>query len=364
MERYPFSDESWTVAETLKHLPSPSFVPIAAPTYVPYVRGLCDNRNRIALAVESMKRHTTDEGWQIMEGLQHVGYTLCGTRLDVNSVYVPSILNVTNPVTAVVQDKREWDVNPKDFRDKSAKFISVESLRQRSDIFKVTILKDAHQRPPYHIASAMEIGCNAWIIYYHPRIVQHLAPYIRAEHLIRTYHSLDAAIVPPYSPEGRAGCLLSGAVSGAYPLRSMLVVKQMKLPQTTYLKHPGYHMQGCHTPEYLKTLSKFKVAICTASMYGYALRKIVEATACGCIVFTDLPSDERLPSIDENLVRVRRDATISTIIPILKKCLDVYDPERQAEFARRAIMTYDYRVQGETLAANIENMRRTYACAQ
>ena len=43
-----------------------------------------------------------------------------------------------------------------------------------------------------------------------------------------------------------------------------------------YLSHPGYGRSKCFTPEFLKILSIYKVAICTVSIYGYAVRKIVE----------------------------------------------------------------------------------------
>lgn len=240
-------------------LPHPGTPELPAPEYTGR------SGRGIALAVESMKRHMTDEGWQIMQAVESQGYTLCGDRCPLDSVDVPTIIANTQPGVVIVQDKREWDVSPKDFRDKAARFNHVGVLADHSDIFKLTILKDSHQRPDYHRESAQEIGCHAWIVYYHPRIVKHVAPYVRSEHLVRTYHSLDPALVPDYTPDNRRGCLISGAVSPVYPLRSLLIRKSAMIPNCEYLRHPGYHRNGCATPGYLQMLSQFKVAICTSS---------------------------------------------------------------------------------------------------
>jgi hypothetical protein len=308
-----------------------------------------------------MKRHTTDEGWQVMAGLEHSGYRLCGRRLSVDEVDVLTILRQTEPGIVVVQDKREWDVARRCFRDRSARFNNVQALASRPDIFCLTILKDAHQNPAYHSHSSAEMGVHAWIIYYNPKIVCYLAPFIRPQHLIRTYHSIDAQVVPAFSVSERRGCLLSGAVSGAYPLRAALIRQRQQLPEVTYLAHPRYHARGCMTPEYLKTLSRFKVAICTASRYGYALRKIIEATASGCAVVTDLPTDEVLPEIDGNLVRIPPVPQATDLRRLLLQIYADYDAQKQRDFAERAKDFYDYRNVGSRLATDIDTMRQNYS---
>ena len=105
------------------------------------------------------------------------------------------------------------------------------------------------------------------------------------------------------------------------------------------------------------------MAICTASIYGYALRKIIEATACGCVVVTDLPSDEVLPLIDGNLVRVRPDIPPRGMARLLLELYDGYNAERQAEFSRLARVYYDWRTSGLRLAHDIEQMRFKHAPA-
>src|SRR6516164_7470553 len=111
---------------------------LTEPIYAP---GVTPSGNYVALAVESMRRHMTDEGWQIMAGLQHAGYSLAGRDLPINETNVDRILEICNPVdTVVVQDKREWDLTgSKDFRDPLARFYGIETLASRPDIFKVTI---------------------------------------------------------------------------------------------------------------------------------------------------------------------------------------------------------------------------------
>lgn len=349
-----------TVDSVLSGILSPPIGRLVAPAYVRF-SSEPSTRSRIGLAVSSMKDHTSDEGWQQFVGLEHAGYQLCGHGLPINQTNVPRILAMTNPCTVVMQDKREWDsLTRRDFRDPLARFSEVSELSKRSDIFKLTILKDAHQRPQYHADSASEIGCHAWIVYYHPHIVAHLAPYVRSEHLIRTYHSVDASIVPYYSTFGRDGALLSGAISSAYPLRHRLLQSYNQLPKLTYLPHPGYHRRGCATPSFLRELTKYKVAICTSSIYGYSLRKIIEATAAGCVVVTDLPKDDVLPEIQDNLVWIHPDWSINRIRSIFKEIYAGYNPERQEHFSRITNEWYDYRAVGTRLAADIEKMKAIY----
>lgn len=346
-----------TVDDVIARLPKHDTPILPPPAYAPTNNYNC----RLGLAVASMKEHMTDEGWQIFNGLAHNGYKLCGYQLNESQTNLHDILRLHNPATLVVQDKREWDISTRDFRETRAHFKHIEVLKDRSDIFRLTIIKDAQQRPQYHSQSAVEIGCNAWICYYHPKIVHHLAPYTRPQHLVRTYHTLDPVQVPEYSSQDRKGCFLSGAISGAYPLRTRLVKSFNRLLETKYHSHPGYHRNGCQTPTYLKLLSKYKIAICTASMYGYALRKIIEATACGCRVITNLPSDEVLPGIDGNLIRVSNDISLEFLNDIIRNLCTSYDPEFQRQQAEIAIKTYDYKLVTAKLAEDIAAVQKSYS---
>lgn len=346
-----------TVAETITALPViPGIQELPAPVYTEN-----SNPRKIALAVESHKRHTTDEGWQITDGLGRAGYKLCGRHLEVNENDVDLILKRTDPGTAFVQDKREWGFAPSDFRDPDSRFYNMNVLQPRSDIFKVTILKDAQGNRPFHIESANELNVHGWVIYYHPQIVKRLAPYVRLRHLIRTYHSVELNDIPPFDhvPD-RKCCLLSGAVSRCYPFRTRLFSCRKDLFQTVTMKHPGYHINGTVTPAFLLALSSFKVSICTSSMYGYALRKIIESTACGCRVITDLPVDEILPEIDDNLIRVRSTISIREMNKVIENAITSYSPTQQERLAEAAKRYYNVTATGARLAADIETLRTTY----
>ena len=318
----------------------------------------------LGLAVERMSRHTTDEGWQLFQGLERAGYTLSGKDVGCGETDVNRLVNSLGPWDSVLlQDKREWmGLTADRCRDSSIAFRNVGVLKHCAQTFRATVLKDAQSDRALHTEAAEEAGVHAWVVYYHPRIVKKLAPYVRERHLVRTHHSVDSALVPPYSP-ARRGFLVSGAVSGAYPLRTYVANHWHELPDCVLLKHPGYRADGCRTPEYLKTLSRFKVALCTSSVYGYALRKIVEATACGCVVVTDLPSDEVMPAIEANLVRVSPAIRISELKCLLRRLYSEYDPAKQEAFAKAAMNWYDYRAVGSRLAKDLEAARRAYSAS-
>lgn len=335
---------------------------------VPSYTGTLEQTGRIGLAVESMKRHMTNEGWELFAGLESAGYTLYGHGLPHNSTYIPTILaSHPNLSTLVMQDKREWDVTPgrREYREVNARFREVEVLRARRDIFKLTIIKDAHQRQDYHRQSADEIGCHAWITYYHPTIICHLAPYVRPQHLLRIFHTVNPPDIPAYTHTDRQGAIISGAVNrNTYPLRTTIIRSLHQIPYLTWHKHPGYHMNGSCTPGFLKTLSQYKVAICTSSVYGYALRKIIEATAAGCIVITDLPCEDILPHIDGNLTRIKSEATPREVAFAIRCAINRYNPELQAYTAQQCQLWYNWQASGIRLANAIEYMRRSYPCSE
>jgi hypothetical protein len=344
-----------TIADVIASLPRPATPELPAPKYTEVLNA---GEHRLVLGVASMKDHMTDEGWQITHGLSQNGYLHCGYGLPIESTDVRKLVTAYPCNTLVIQDKREWHFDPKNFRDHNARFHNIQYLKQRDDIFKLTILKDAHQGPAWHSEAATEMDCHAWICYYDEDIVHHLAPYTRKQHLIRTYHTLDPEVVPQFNPDRLGGCIMSGAVSNAYPLRQrILAARNMPI---TVMTHPGYHRRGSNTPEYLKTLSEFKVAICTSSMYGYSLRKIIEATAAGCAVITDLPIDDIMPGIDGNLVRVHPNTSMDDLRDLIHDKIHTWDSHIQQIYAGIATWVYNYKLQTALLAEQIDALRNIY----
>jgi hypothetical protein len=346
-----------SIAEVLWRIgPSPAVPRLAAPEYIPPERDWVG----VGLAVEDMARDVTSEGWDLFLGLQNAGYQLFGHRIGKDETNVREIIRVSNPTTVVVQDEREWDTKVAKHRDKNYAFTNIQLLQGRSDIFKLTIIKDAHQRPKYHSESASRMGCHAWITNYNPRIICHLAPYIRPQHLIRTYHTVNPEWVPPYVASSRLGCFLSGAKGSAYPLRTRLFKDIGRLQHTMSYAHPGYGNKGCQTPHYLRQLSRFKVSICTSSLYNYALRKIIESTACGCRVITDLSPEDPLPWIDDNLIRIHPGMPTAKIADVIREAVANYQPEKQEHFRQLALDHYNNDTVCYQLAQDIEVMRASY----
>lgn len=352
------SGHSWSIERFMERWSEPreGDPPPAAPPY----SGRGDGVD--AMLCANLRAHMTDEGWQLQESLRLSGYRLFGDHGGL-SLAVPEILREAGGLrTLVVQDRREWEPSHPACFDKQSGFVGWRSLANRDDIFKLSIVKDAQHDREFHHDTSVGMGIHAWIHYYHPRIVAALCPWIRPRNMIRVWHTVDRLDVPVYSPAGRGGCLLSGAMTGRYyPLRLRLKRNLLSLPDTHLMPHPGYGVSGSVTPRYLASLARFKVAICTASVYGYSLRKITEATACGCVVITDLPAEDAIPAIDGNLIRIPPDASIPAVAEAIREACDAYDPERQAEFARLAIERFDYRTEGQRLATAIEQARREYA---
>lgn len=350
------------VQDVTNAVPARSIPALPTPDYFGHPPGPSPN-TRVGLAVESMKRHMTNEGWELFSGLGSAGYELHGYGIGLSLVDVRNILALDNPHTVLVQDKREWEGLTADrSRDPRMRFHNLEGLKNNPYVFKGTVLKDAQHNPEYHRSSAEEIGCHFWVVYYHKDIVYHLAPYVRREHLIRTYHTVNKDIVPPYGHFDRTSkALFSGAISNAYPMRQIIHQSLPSLQEEVeHLPHPGYHRSGCETPQYLAKLSQYKVAICTSSVYGYALRKIIEATACGCRVITDMPCDDVLPMIDNNLTRVSPTISMDDLARLIRHLCREYRPDQQKWYADCAKAYYDYRVSGNRLAQDIESLRLMY----
>jgi len=323
---------------------------------------------KIQLAMRSFAQHMTSETHQLQLGLERAGYLPVGLGYgqheyldarDVCARYTPQVL--------VLADKREWDPTRPGCFDPDAEFRHTTALADRPDIFRLTVFKDAHQNPAYHRRAHEEIGCHAWITYYHPELVTAMAPWVRPEHLVRTYHSIDPAEIPEYLCSApRRAAVVSGICHPTYyPLRTRIAAaaESGRWPGLEVIRHPSYGADGCHTPEYLGRLSQYRVSICTTSCFGYALRKIIESTAVGCTVVTDLPLGETLPAIEPNLIRVSHDATVDEVRAVVEAAAEAWEPERQRRLAQAARECYDYRNLYVNVARRIDQLRTNWSAA-
>lgn len=92
--------------------------------------------------------------------------------------------------------------------------------------------------------------------------------------------------------------MLSGVVSqDTYPLRSRFatLIRSQQMPG--YIRpYPGHRLkteEACRVQYklYASALQSTKVSLCCTSKFKYALAKIVESLAAGCLVVSDMPGD-------------------------------------------------------------------------
>jgi hypothetical protein len=294
------------------------------------------------------RQHMTTEGDQFQTGLAAAGWTIAGRGFD-DLVDVPTILKAYHPARIVVHDPRDWDpASPIAFR-KDLGFQRIPTLRT-AEAYKAVVVKDAASSLAYQSKFFRDVRADAAIVYYHPRSIWVNAPWLAAVPLIRTYHSVDADDLAriPETIERRA-VVVSGALSKAYPLRQR-VFRDSRVLGIDCVPHPGYGNRGARTPAYCRTIAGYKVAIATASMYGFALRKIIEAVAVGCTVITDLPAADVLPEIDGALVRVKPTIGSPELAGVIVDAVQAWDPLTSAAWAARARAFYDYRAIGRRLS--------------
>lgn len=316
---------------------------------------------KVVLANIDYRKHMTDEGNQLQEGLHSVGWVLCGRGYDGDETDVVRILNNHQPGIVFVQDKRDWDPSSVGAFRKDVGFQGVECLQTvKNPPFRVTVLKDAATRRLYQRAFIEEeVNADAIVVYYDKEKVRELNPWIDRP-MIRTYHTIDGDYARALDLRGtRKRALVSGACSKeAYPMRVMAKhwAKELGLD---VLPHPKHCNRGTRTPRYLQTLSRYLVHVATASRYGFALRKIIESVAVGCTPVTDLPASDVLPEIDGALVRVQPPYDVPDVERAIEHALGTWDMGERLAYARKAQEYYDFRAMGERLDSAIEGLMRS-----
>jgi hypothetical protein len=143
-----------------------------------------------------------------------------------------------------------------------------------------------------------------------------------------------------------------------YPLRQLAFANAAQLG-LVILCHPGYGNGGSKTQEYLKLLSKYRVHVATASRFGFALRKIIESVAVGCTPVTDLPFYDKLPRIDERLLRIEGDSCVSSLGNAIEAADRNWDLFEVRDAAYEAMAFYDYRASAYRITVDLETLKTT-----
>lgn len=314
---------------------------------------------KIVLGNIDYRTHMTDEGNQFQEGLSSAGWKLCGKGYD-DQVWVPKIIETYNPTHVVVHDKRDWDPSSGICFKQGIAFRNVGDLARHDELFRACVIKDAGSSQEYHHRFAVEVRAHALIVYYHPTSCVSVAPWMQQFPMIRTHHSLDmnTANEIGFPKRRREPALVSGAVSNAYPLRQM-IVKAAPSVGIDVLRHPGYGNKQSHTPRYLRTISEYRVHVCTASRYGFALRKIIESVAMGATPVTDLPEYDVLPEIDKALVRIPGNATMHDVLVAVGRAKAEWNHDERLHYANIARQHYDWRAVGQRLSEELSRGTKT-----
>jgi hypothetical protein len=317
---------------------------------------------RLYFAMQDFERHVTSETAELQRGLATAGYDLCGKGYEFDWRDAGRAVDADHPYTAILTDQREWDPRWPGCFDASYGFTGIKELGRMDTVFRGTILKDAWSCHQLRYENHRDLNPHFYIYYYDADLMLAMCPWIRREQLILTCHTVDSPNLPKLDFSNRQGrALLSGALNPEYyPLRCKLAQDATRMLLMDVRPHPGYGNRGCDTPAYLEALGRYRVAICTSSSLGLPLRKLIEATAMGCRVITDLPESEYMPYIDENFTRVSVDSSPYAIGELVAHLAATYDEEAQIALAARARHAYDYRRIAARLAERIETARINY----
>jgi hypothetical protein len=313
--------------------------------------------NKVMLANIDYLSHMTSEGNELQQGLKEAGWTLTGKGFD-DLQDCRQIVDKYEPDIVVVHDRRDWDERLMGSFRRDIAFNHLEALHQVP--VRIAVVKDAGSMVQYHKFFAEEIKATALLTYYHERSINMQAPWMGDYPQIRTYHSVDAQLIKNmsvcYTPESRRRGIVTGALSQIYPLR-WEIQKHCNYLNIHDLPHPGYHNRGHHTQMYLGTLASYKVHIATASLYHFALRKIIESVAMGCIPVTNLPNYDELPEIDGALLRVNDWVNMQDLRSVIDMAEEMWNlgPEEKRRFwVDRCLNFYDFRALGKRLNWEIE----------
>lgn len=303
----------------------------------------------LCLANSDYTKHMTSEGQQLQDGLRSCGWSLAGYGYIDDCVDVRHLLDRYKPQNIFVQDCRDWRADSGGCFDKRVSFGNWRLLKE-CDARVFTVCKDAGTVIDYQQRFADEIGALAILIYYHQESVTKLSPWLNSYRLIRIYHSIDSGdILSIDLSKERRDAIVSGAVSAVYPTRETAIRNHEAIGLDVH-RHPGYGNTGSSTPAYLRLLSGYKAHLACSSSYKFALRKIIESVAVGCIPVTDLPEYDILPAIDKYLVRIPQSASVDQIKSGVDAAKEIWSQSLALEMQEAAVSFYDYRDSGKRMS--------------
>jgi len=302
-------------------------------------------------------------GWQGVAGLIAGGYTPYGPGLPHTDRDVQAVCLREKPDIVFVEMKHVWDTSSRGpWREtvpKRSELTGVDWLGRDRGIYRVTRWCDPRTFQGYmqHFLTH-ELRPHAILVRYDLDNVAGANPWLDRDTLVRNYHTIDKGHLSQVTPRRQQG-ILSGAMAPAdvYPLRSRLAAARQScgplLRAMELLSHCGYaHKGGPEAQKYLAQLAQYRVAVVTTP-YGWAIKKLWEATLAGCIVLTNLPADDVIPGIDENLIRIPNDIEPAELARRIRKAAAGWNRDRQQFLAEECARLYDYRVEGARVAAEI-----------
>lgn len=175
------------------------------------------------------------------------------------------------------------------------------------------------------------------VVFHHENDWRQWSPSLTAEGI--RVHRLMHCIDPDYfraveRPASIATRTIPSIVSGVqapkiYPLRARFAkfIEEGRLPGRVR-KHPGYRLEDPHACrkqylDYTRQLGISHVSLCCTSKHRYALAKIVESIAAGCVTVTDFPDDALwVRDLGQFVVRVQDTQTDENLITTVATAIE------------------------------------------
>ena len=305
---------------------------------------------KIQFGVLAFSGYASDTINLLQKGFESRGYELFarGASGKYNNHNVRSVCEKEKPDIVFFQAPNQWRPDLPQSINKHVGFINYKWLAQDKNIVKITQYCDPCSHQNVHQEWQLnELVPDMVLCRYDLDNVIGFNPWINKSTLFRAYHSVTREYCLPVVPRDKVAILAGALQRKIYPMRTRLyheIVDRGDPWIFTIRRHHKYsRTSGSAVPGFMQALSEHRVSVVCTSDYRWALKKHFEATAAGCIVVTNLPESEKIPIIEENLVRVRSEIPVDELSYIVQSLARSWDLEKQRDLARRTIDRYDYR---------------------